>query len=80
LQCKVSSIIMTVAIDAHDLPLVDFYALALLASRFFAFIAPGYAGASDHDKSILQFFIKRLDLCARRPEKTPMLFHQRLEV
>ena len=32
--CKVSSIIMTVAIDAHYLPLVDFYALALLASRF----------------------------------------------
>jgi hypothetical protein len=31
--CKVSSIIMTVAIDAHYLPLVDFYALALLASR-----------------------------------------------
>ena len=32
--CKVSSIIMTVAINAHYLPLVDFYALALLASRF----------------------------------------------
>ena len=32
--------------------------------RFFAFIAPGYAGASDHDKSILQFFIKRLDILA----------------
>ena len=31
--CKVSSIIMTVAIDAHYLPLVDFYNLALLASR-----------------------------------------------
>ena len=31
--CKVSSIIMTVATDAHYLPLVDFYALALLASR-----------------------------------------------
>ena len=30
--CKVSSIIMTVAIDAHYLPLVDFYALAPLAS------------------------------------------------
>ena len=45
--CKVSSIIMTVAIDADYLPLVDFYASALLASRFFvAFIAPGYAGAS----------------------------------
>ena len=33
--CKVSSIIMTVAINAHYLPLVDFYAPALLASRFF---------------------------------------------
>ena len=31
--CKVSSIIMTVAIDAHYLPLVDFYTLALLVSR-----------------------------------------------
>ena len=31
--CKVSSIIMTVAIDKHYLALVDFYALALLASR-----------------------------------------------
>jgi hypothetical protein len=29
--CKVSSIIMTVAIDAHYLPLVDFYALALVS-------------------------------------------------
>ena len=33
--CKVSSTIMTVAINAHYLPLVDFYAPALLASRFF---------------------------------------------
>ena len=33
--CKVSSIIMTVAIDALYLPFVIFYALALLASRFF---------------------------------------------
>ncbi len=31
--CKVRSIIMTVATDAHYLPLVDFYALALLVSR-----------------------------------------------
>ncbi len=30
---KVGSIIMTVATDAHYLPLVDFYALALLVSR-----------------------------------------------
>ena len=30
---NLGSIIMTVAIDAHYLPLVDFYALALLASR-----------------------------------------------
>ena len=32
--CKGSSIIKTVAINAHYLPLVDFYALALLALRF----------------------------------------------
>ena len=32
--CKVSSTIMTVAINAHYLPLVDFYAPALLVSRF----------------------------------------------
>ena len=62
--CNVGSIIMTVAINALYLPFVDFYALALLASRFFAFIAPGYAGASDHDKSMLQFFFKRLDILA----------------
>ena len=34
--CKVSSIIMTVAIDALYLPFAMFYALALLASRFFS--------------------------------------------
>ena len=33
--CKVGSIIMTVAINALYLIFVHFYALALLASRFF---------------------------------------------
>ena len=33
--CKAGSIIMTVAINALYLPFVDFYAPALLASRFF---------------------------------------------
>ena len=40
--CKVGSIIMTVAIDAHYLPLVDFYAPALLASRSTKWVRLGF--------------------------------------
>ena len=64
--CKVGSIIMTVAINALYLPFVDFYALALLASRFLLrLLRPAMlAYIAHHDKSMLQFVFKRLDILA----------------
>ena len=47
--CKVSSIIMTVTIDAHYLPLVDFYALALLASRSTRWVRLRFVLHNTHD-------------------------------
>ena len=47
--CKVRPIIMTVAIDAHYLPLVDFYALALLASRSTRWVRLRFVLHNTHD-------------------------------